>query len=308
MGLFRRRPRPISSRARTSRTARGCLGGFLVLWGLGFGGGGIALIASATESGQVDVGALTIGAVLASIGCGVLVLGLLVWSGRIGQGGNDVTLTGVVPTGAPPRPNLPGPIVLRPQRNRGCLLAVLLPFSLGWLGVLSFAAFHAGALEFGGSVMLAIFGAIALGLLVSCGYLILAMTNPSAELVLDLEEVPIGESVDLPWRLIGSTSRLSTLTIELVGREEATYSRGTNRVTDREEFHRSTLLRVDLGGLDARGTLRLRMPDNAVPSFRARSNQLVWLLRFSAPIRRWPDVKDEVILPVGPARRAGGPS
>lgn len=305
MGLFRRRPRPISSRARSSRVARGCLGAFLIVWALGFAGGGIAFLRSATAAGQFDTTMLVVGAVLASVGCGVLVLGLLIASGRLGQVGNDVSQTGVVPTGTPPLPKTPAPHLLRPQGNRGCLLAFLLPFGLGWLAVVGFVAFGKDDVEVGGGLLLAVFAAIGCAVLAVCVYQLLALTNPRAELVLDRDEVPIGESIELPWRLIGSTSRLSTLTIELVGREEATYSRGTNRVTDREEFHRSTLLRVDLGGLDARGTLHLRMPDNAVPSFRAGSNQLVWLLRFSAPIRRWPDVKDEVVLPVGPARRAG---
>lgn len=302
MGLLSRRERPLSSRGEPTKLGRGCVALFLCVWGLGFAAGGIAALSGAMSGGSPGFGELALGIVFTALGSGAVGFGLMIAMGRIGTGARHAAAAGTVPTAAPSLAPSIGPRVLRPTSARGCLLVFLVPFTAAWIAGVIVAMTAASALW----PVLAFFAVAGLALALLCLHQILALTNPRAEIVLDGDEVPIGEIVELPWRLEGSTSRLTALTIELVGREEASYTRGTNRVTDREEFHASTLFSGKLGGADAQGTLRVTMPACAVPSFQGRSNQILWLVRFKAPIRFWPDVKDEIALPVGPPRAARG--
>ncbi|MBI5850579.1 MAG: hypothetical protein HZB39_06000 [Planctomycetes bacterium] len=302
MGFLSRRRRPLSSRGELTKGGRGCVALFLSVWGLGFAAGGIAALSGALSGGGPGGGELALGIVFTALGAGAIGLGLMFATGRMGTGARQTATAGTVPTAAPTLAPSIGPRVLRATSARGCLLVFLVPFTAAWIAGVVVAMNAVGVLW----PVLAFFAVAGLALALLCVHQILALTNPRAEIVLDGDEVPIGEIVELPWRLAGSTSRLTTLTIELVGREEASYTRGTNRVTDREEFHTQTLHAGALGGADAQGTLRVQMPACAVPTFDGRSNKLLWLVRFKAPIRFWPDVRDEIALPVGPPRASRG--
>ncbi|MGA0871102.1 MAG: hypothetical protein ACO3UM_19410, partial [Planctomycetota bacterium] len=110
-----------------------------------------------------------------------------------------------------------------------------------------------------------------------------------------------GVEYDFAWRLVGDTRRLTTLRIELVGIEEASYTRGTNRHTDRHEFHSERLGEWDMLVSEPQGRIRFALPRDAAPTFHGRSNKVGWHIRFVGPIRFWPDIEDLVELPVGVA-------
>ena len=48
------------------------------------------------------------------------------------------------------------------------------------------------------------------------------------------------------------------------------------------------------------GEIEITVAADAVPSFDAPNNRVVWLLRFVGEIRAWPDVDEHIVIPVGP--------
>ena len=163
--------------------------------------------------------------------------------------------------------------------------------------------------ELGGDAMgwlfLLVFGGAGIAMVLVVLYLLLSLTNPSAEIEVDAdggESFAVGRTTTVVWRMRGSTNRLPSLTIALEGAEEASYTRGTDRATDRETFYRQVLAEgPELLADAARDTeLEVTIPAGGVPSFEAGSNKIVWRLCFEAEIPWWPDVKDQIVIPVGP--------
>ena len=96
--------------------------------------------------------------------------------------------------------------------------------------------------------------------------------------------------------------KLRHLTIELVGREEATYRRGTDSHTDKLPF--MTLPLVDQSApipFDG-GTARVKIPPTTMHSLDAPNNKIVWLVKLTGDVINWPNIEDEFILQVTPAR------
>lgn len=296
MGIFSRRDRPLSSRhgsKEPSTAARGCLSAFLIVWGLGFAGGGVAVLLSEAGPGDLSgwlrvlfAAPFVLGGLAAIVFGFAIALGMPLRRGRRDAAAEQAALL--------------GPRTLRPTRRAGCVLFFLAPFTAIWVTIVVGIFVKTGDPDGPPWFFAVVFGAATLGLCAFTGYQLLALTNPRAEIDLEVDEVGIGDLVEVPWRLVGSTSRLGSLTIALVGREEASYTRGTDRVTDRHDFFERVLLRSEDVVTTPRGQLELRVPKDGVPSFESDSNKIAWLLRFSSPIRRWPDVADEIALPVGP--------
>lgn len=264
------------------------------MWGAGFGMGGFSMASGAQA--PVDLIAIVCGV----LGAGAVLLGAFLLFGPRPAPELPDGVAARATLAAPRRAATTGPAVLRARASRGCALTLLLPISTALL-VGSYRMLLGdpdGGLRVFGIALLV------LGLLGGIGVLHvgLSLLNPRAEVVLESAEITVGTPIEVPWRLVGSTSRLSTLRIELIGREEASYQRGTTRQTDRHDFFRVTLMKSDVDRTEASGHLRIEMPPCAVPSFSSRSNQIRWFLRFHAPIRWWPDVRDEIEIPVGPSR------
>lgn len=292
MAFLRRRPKPISSRA-DGKSGRGCTGLFLLVWGLGFLAGGVTMLSGALESGTTR---WLIGIPFTLLGGGAVGFGLLLVSGRIGRG--DAARPLVAPSGLI-GPVQRGPRTLHGRARRGCRVGCLVPFTAIWLSALVFVCSKAA--DEGGFlwIVAGVLGAAGVALVLVCVHQVLALTNPRPELDIEVDEIAIGAPVELTWRLVGSTSRVGPLTIELIGREHAWYQRGTTRHLDREDFLVQTLHAGTVAGIAAGGTLRFPMPKCAVPSFKSRSNEILWMIRFKGPIRFWPDVFDEIDLPIG---------
>ncbi|GAG23260.1 unnamed protein product, partial [marine sediment metagenome] len=118
--------------------------------------------------------------------------------------------------------------------------------------------------------------------------------------------VPLGGMVDLGWELRGRIDRIGTLTIELKGREEATYRRGTTTHTDAKEFFKLPIAEItDVRDMGV-GKTSFTVPTDTIHSFEAENNKIVWSLVVHGDIAYWPDVNDEFdfkVLPYAPKER-----
>ena len=166
--------------------------------------------------------------------------------------------------------------------------------------------------QFTSAVSLGPFSAIAfvslfviVGLLLLGGavHALLAIFNPVVELLVSVEQPALAEILELRWRLVGRSSRVRLLQIDLEGTEEATYTHGTDTVTDRHRFVHLTIIDTNDRAEIADGTASIVIPVGGVPTFTAKNNKIVWRLVVHGDVPSWPDIKDEFPFEVVAHRR-----
>jgi hypothetical protein len=148
-----------------------------------------------------------------------------------------------------------------------------------------------------------LFVLIGLVLLGSTVHAFFALFNPTVEIFADDEKPAIGDKLELRWRLMGKASRVRALRIIMEGTEQATYTRGTNTTTERHTF-----LTLDVAGTTepaeiADGGATVLIPHDAVPSFTAKNNTIMWRLLVQGEIANWPDIDEAFPLDVVAHRR-----
>lgn len=146
---------------------------------------------------------------------------------------------------------------------------------------------------------------IGLLMLVLAGWMLLRLLNPRPILTLSAASVPPGGGIDVAWRFRGRVHRIRRLRLFFNGREEAIYQRGTNTVTDREEFFSVTFMDTREPAEIHSGSARLVVPADALPTFHAPHNRIAWVLRIVGDIPRWPDLDEEFEIMVVPAESIG---
>lgn len=192
------------------------------------------------------------------------------------------------------------------SRRLGRLGAVALATAL-WNGVVSvfvvlaYQGFAAGNPSWFLTIFLVPFLGVGLFLLGALVHAALGLLNPRTRLTLEVPAVPVGGSVQLTWDLEGRLERVRQLRIVLEGLEQATYRRGTHVHTDQRVFAREVLFECDRPRDMAHGRVEVAIPEGSMHTFEAESNRVVWKLRVLGEIPRWPDVEDELELPVLPA-------
>lgn len=196
------------------------------------------------------------------------------------------------------------------QSPFGKLIAIA-AIALFWNGIVSVFFYHAYLSPIGpreGSVwflriFLIPFILVGLGLIFGWFYQLLALFNPRAQIVLTNEALSLGQSTELRWNFSGNYSRISRLTINLEGREQAKYQRGTTTQTDNSTFARirvtDTTRQMDIGS--GRGIFSI--PADTMHSFSARNNKIIWTIAVHGEIAGWPDVKTEFPINVGPVKK-----
>ena len=133
----------------------------------------------------------------------------------------------------------------------------------------------------------------------------LALFNPRIRLAASTGHVPLGGELPFTWSISGRAGMLRKVRIVLEGREEATYRRGTNNVTDTKVFAEIPVFESIEREIVSQGGGRIVVPADSMHTFEAGSNNVLWRLRVRGEIPRWPDVDDEypvTVLPL-PARR-----
>jgi len=111
-----------------------------------------------------------------------------------------------------------------------------------------------------------------------------------------------GETVRVQWELHFRTKvELLDGRVELVFRESASYTQGTDRRTDTHE-RIVDFAELVIGEMEPDKTIQghanFVIPADGTHSFKAENNQLQWLLRVRVNARDWPDLIDEFALDV----------
>lgn len=203
-----------------------------------------------------------------------------------------------------------GNLVLEPKHTPlGKLIGTTL-IALFWNGIVGvflffmIQAWRDGDREVGCALLFLIpFVLIGIALIVGIFYQLLALANPRPRLVLETSRLEPGRACSMTLHFTGSVSRLREVTVEIEGRESATYRRGTSSVTDHETFYKEVLLNEKRPS-GHRRTLSLTVPERTMPSFEANNNKITWRITVHGDIPRWPDVSEEFPITVYPP--AGG--
>ncbi len=152
-------------------------------------------------------------------------------------------------------------------------------------------------------VLASLFMIVGLMILGAAVHALLAIFNPDVEVLASVGQPALGEPLELRWRLAGKSSRVRRLQIDLEGTEEATYTHGTDTVTDRQRFEYIAVTATADPAEIAEGTATIVIPAGAVPSFYAKNNKIVWRIVVKGEIHHWPDIDDEFLVEVIPHRR-----
>lgn len=250
--------------------------------------------------------------IFVAVGGGGMAWALSSWiksrtSGRARSGGAAVSGPLPSPFGVEIPADAGQPRVLKPQMSPFGKLVGLIFVALFWNGIVSVFVvvcvngWRTGQGEGCLTAFLVPFVLIGLLLIYGVFHQFLVLFNPRLELTLSRGVLRPGEPALLQWRFAGRAGRVTRLKIVLEGREEATYRRGTDTVTDREVFATIPIVDTDQSMMIAQGSGNVRLPDDAMPSFSAGRNKIVWSLKAACEIPGWPDSDDEYDIVVAPA-------
>jgi len=201
-----------------------------------------------------------------------------------------------------------GPMALEPQVGPVGKLGGSIFFALFWNGIVSVFVWQAWKGWQGANpdwfltiflIPFVLVGVFAFGLV---GYSLLALANPRPRLTLTPGHPRLGAALHLEWHFAGRAARLSSLRIFLEGREEATYRRGTDTVTEREIFATIDLVNTQNEWEIPAGTAELPIPADTMHSFQGDSNKITWEIKVEGEIDRWPDVDQNFPITIRPLR------
>ena len=218
----------------------------------------------------------------------------------VGVGGTDGA---TISHGTPP-----GPVQLKPAASRLGKLFGIIFFGLFWNGILSvfvwqvWEGWSKGSPDWFLTLFLIPFLLVGMGCIFGIFYLILALFNPKPSLTVNSTQIPLGDSLHIDWQISGNTRRLKNFVISLEGAEQATYRRGTDTVTDTEIFYKKEIFSTTNQRSIATGKVTARIPNNLMHSFDGDNNKIIWTLKISGDIPRWPDVGQQFSITVLPQR------
>ncbi|RMG44575.1 MAG: DUF3592 domain-containing protein [Candidatus Dadabacteria bacterium] len=158
---------------------------------------------------------------------------------------------------------------------------------------------HGGVMGFD-LIFLIPFSIFILIFLVVVIYTFLTIFNPVPELILDKAAFKRGEKVSFSWRFSGKTEKLSNVIVELLGREEARYQRGTTTYTDVSEFFKKRHVVDRLAVLSEFQEAEFNLPERTMHSFNGGNNRIYWVIHIKGEIKKWPDVDEEFEINVLP--------
>ncbi len=205
--------------------------------------------------------------------------------------------TGELFSDPPPWAGHEGPQRLQPGTSRMAIFVGVLVFALFWNGF-SWILFinilqDEGWLSIPG-IFISIFVTVGLGLLLFAFYAFLALFNPKVTIALSNAAALPGETVDVAWELEGRHQRIRELKLAWVGRESATYTRGTTTTTDKNEFARIPIASATDPEQIRFNSVEFTIPANAMHSFTAPRNNIEWTIEVHGIISWWPDLRESM--------------
>lgn len=201
------------------------------------------------------------------------------------------------------------PRVLESRMSPGGKLGCAVLVALFWNGIVGafvwrlWEGWRAGSPDGRLALLLVPFVLVGALFLIGVPYQLLALFNPRPRVVLTPGTLAPGEPARLTWRFRGWPERIRRLRITLEGSEEAEPGHGDSRRTRRETFASYELLDTSLGLEIAGGSTRLSIPADARPTSEGPGSRIVWTLKVRGEIRLWPDVSEELEIPLHPSQR-----
>ena len=211
-------------------------------------------------------------------------------------------------TGSLPVPAARGERIIKPAASALKKFAGIVFAALFWNGIISvfllqiLKGWHSGAINWFLTIFMIPFVLVGLGLIAGTGYFFLALFNPRPQLTMTPPTPKLGDSLKIEWNLKGRVEALQNLRVTVQGREEATYSRGTQTVTDTNVFVLVEVAQVTNAQEIRSGSASATIPSGLMHSFVSRHNKIVWSIRMDGEIPRWPDLKEEFLLTVLPQK------
>jgi hypothetical protein len=202
-----------------------------------------------------------------------------------------------------------GSATLRSRYSRGARLAGFIAVALVWNGILSvflydlFSPSRPRSFHWFLLVFLIPFTLVGIGLVVLVIRQALRLFNPRPNVTVSKSIVALGTELRVDWSIEGRVEKLTRCSITLEAREEATYSRGTDRITDTNVFATIRLANQIPPEIAAAGSARVTIPADTMHSFDAKYNKVVWVVRVRGEVPNWPDSDDEFPVTVAPRDR-----
>lgn len=112
-----------------------------------------------------------------------------------------------------------------------------------------------------------------------------------------------GGTATLSWSRLGGFGQPKSIALRLSGLESVTYQNGKNTSTATSLFFDEILADIPLNSISANRPVAIKLPENAVPSFKGGANKLVWKLRMDITLPGFPKITDEYEIDVRPLRR-----
>ena len=200
-------------------------------------------------------------------------------------------------------------VVLKPKTSPWMKLFGTVFACLFWNGIVSVfvvqavKSWRAGAPEWGLTIFLIPFVAIGVGLVGAVPYFFMGLFNPRPCIKVTPGSVPLGQTLEVQWAFAGRSGVLQKLLLHLEGREEATFSQGSNSVTDKNVFFSQVLVNSQTPSEMNSGGTRVTIPARLAPSFAGKHNKIVWEIHLHGEIDWWPDLREEFAVAVMPPVR-----
>lgn len=246
------------------------------------------------------------GLIFAGVGSAVFIFGIVTFrsAGRLSRGGpgeSEIKPSGEIYAAKTiPEPRVPdanGRVNLEPESKAMGQFIGLLIFTLFWNGIVSVFLFHwlsersGGNPQYGMLLFLMPFVLVGIGALIGTVYTFMALFNPKVKIWISPGRARPGQTFTIGWVFEGSVNRLENFTITLEGLERATYRQGTRTYTAEHTFHKLELFSSEDRLTIASGSTQVTLPMEAIHSFSAPNNQIIWRFHVAGKIHRWPDLK-----------------
>ncbi|GHC55633.1 DUF3592 domain-containing protein [Roseibacillus persicicus] len=179
-------------------------------------------------------------------------------------------------------------------------------FALFWCGIVSvfvvvaWGKWASGHPEWFLNIFLIPFILVGLIALLSLPYSFLAIFSPRFDLSVKDEDLRPGIATKFRWKQTGGSGQLTEMTITLVGQEEATYQRGTDRSTATSIFYQKDLFTTTSLPSMLQSECDLIFPHDALPTLKGEHNRIRWYIRMHAAVKSRPDVRERIDLILNP--------
>jgi len=205
--------------------------------------------------------------------------------------------------------DLDGEVILKPKSSKTGKIIGSILIAAFWNGIVSVfvnEAYFQSEGEWFLKLFLLPFMIIGICFIGNIFYQILAATNSKVNIIANSNVLRLGDCLNLRWTMPGNVSKIDSLKISFVGTEEATYRRGTDTHTDRNDFFTDELINTRDKSEMIDSGIDIDIPESFMHSFESRNNKILWIVRVHGDIKFWPDIKEEYAITILPQTIGNG--